>query len=348
MKPVIMSTTAPFGDVPACQATSPVGAGLILTPVPASRSLVGSPHGFSLLSPAPGSVSSESADSTLDFASFVHEQDSGYSDTNPAGEVSPGMGKTPASAQQQQQQQQSPSKRKRVRKSRAKVQDPLEKNILRKTRRSRANDRERTRMHNLNDALESLRLAIPFDGANGKLTKIETLRFAVNYIVALQTSIDQHDREVEERRPSPANQGYLAASPDVLPSNITTPAGFSSVSGGAAVMAENKFVGHYPQFAGHSGSFVGTDADRVVGNGDVLSVNVTNLGSVSMERASPSYLSPVSNSFGVSSTSIYNPTVTTTSSHSGLSRVSDFAGQDVNGTAECVPGFDGLFRTDSL
>ena len=56
-------------------------------------------------------------------------------------------------------------------------------------RRQRANDRERNRMHGLNDALEILRTALP-NCSDAKLTKIETLRYACNYISALAASVD--------------------------------------------------------------------------------------------------------------------------------------------------------------
>ena len=59
---------------------------------------------------------------------------------------------------------------------------------LKRTRRIKANDRERSRMHYLNDALEILREILPNavpEEDDNKLTKIETLRFAHNYIWAL-------------------------------------------------------------------------------------------------------------------------------------------------------------------
>uniref|UniRef100_A0A3Q3J0P2 BHLH domain-containing protein n=1 Tax=Monopterus albus TaxID=43700 RepID=A0A3Q3J0P2_MONAL len=49
-------------------------------------------------------------------------------------------------------------------------------------RRMKANDRERHRMHNLNSALDALRNILPALPEDAKLTKIETLRFAHNYI----------------------------------------------------------------------------------------------------------------------------------------------------------------------
>lgn len=62
-------------------------------------------------------------------------------------------------------------------------------------RRLKANDRERHRMHNLNSALDVLRSILPAMPQDAKLTKIETLRFAHNYIWALTAILrmtDQH------------------------------------------------------------------------------------------------------------------------------------------------------------
>ncbi|XP_061082667.1 neurogenic differentiation factor 1-like [Conger conger] len=54
-----------------------------------------------------------------------------------------------------------------------------------KVRRVKANARERNRMHGLNDALECLRKVVPCYSKTQKLSKIETLRLAKNYIWAL-------------------------------------------------------------------------------------------------------------------------------------------------------------------
>ncbi|KAI4898029.1 hypothetical protein NFI96_003272 [Prochilodus magdalenae] len=56
-------------------------------------------------------------------------------------------------------------------------------------RRAKANDRERHRMHNLNSALDALRSVLPTFPDDAKLTKIETLRFAHNYIWALTETL---------------------------------------------------------------------------------------------------------------------------------------------------------------
>ncbi|XP_069007309.1 neurogenic differentiation factor 6-A isoform X1 [Embiotoca jacksoni] len=52
-------------------------------------------------------------------------------------------------------------------------------------RRIEANTRERNRMHGLNNALDSLRKVVPCYSKTQKLSKIETLRLAKNYIWAL-------------------------------------------------------------------------------------------------------------------------------------------------------------------
>ncbi|XP_005814472.1 neurogenic differentiation factor 2-like [Xiphophorus maculatus] len=54
-----------------------------------------------------------------------------------------------------------------------------------KLRRVKANARERTRMHDLNSALDNLRKVVPCYSKTQKLSKIETLRLAKNYILAL-------------------------------------------------------------------------------------------------------------------------------------------------------------------
>lgn len=87
----------------------------------------------------------------------------------------------------------------RTRRTRAKSPSLVQK--LKKNRRLKANDRERNRMHTLNKALERLRDKLPVSGTSSivatnneetmsncanKLTKIETLRYSVNYIQALK------------------------------------------------------------------------------------------------------------------------------------------------------------------
>lgn len=85
-------------------------------------------------------------------------------------------------------------KKKRYTKSRVRNRSPALVEKLKKTRRSKANDRERARMHGLNDALDGLRKILPNHGEENKLTKIETLRFAYNYIFALRETLNMLDR----------------------------------------------------------------------------------------------------------------------------------------------------------
>ncbi|XP_077093110.1 neurogenin-3 [Siphateles boraxobius] len=65
-------------------------------------------------------------------------------------------------------------------------------------RRGKANDRERHRMHKLNSALDTLRSVLPTFPDDAKMTKIETLRFAHNYIWALSETlrIADHVRQI--------------------------------------------------------------------------------------------------------------------------------------------------------
>lgn len=63
-----------------------------------------------------------------------------------------------------------------------------------RSRRVKANDRERNRMHNLNSALDALRGVLPTFPDDAKLTKIETLRFAHNYIWALTQTLRLADQ----------------------------------------------------------------------------------------------------------------------------------------------------------
>lgn len=74
---------------------------------------------------------------------------------------------------------------------------PVVQQKVKKTRRLRANDRERNRMHMLNDALDRLRTVLPAATDDSKLTKIETLRFAHNYIFALSETLRMFDGKTE-------------------------------------------------------------------------------------------------------------------------------------------------------
>ncbi|XP_055333533.1 neurogenin-1-like [Paramacrobiotus metropolitanus] len=76
-------------------------------------------------------------------------------------------------------------KPKRYSRPRGRCRSPTFVQKLKKTRRLKANDRERNRMHSLNNALERLRLILPQNPDESKLTKIETLRLSITYIEKL-------------------------------------------------------------------------------------------------------------------------------------------------------------------
>ncbi|XP_020565470.1 neurogenin-1-like [Oryzias latipes] len=74
-------------------------------------------------------------------------------------------------------------------------------------RRVKANDRERHRMHNLNCALDALRTILPALPDDAKMTKIETLRFARNYIWALTETLRMVDHHVRPEQQPPGGSG---------------------------------------------------------------------------------------------------------------------------------------------
>ncbi|KAJ8732439.1 hypothetical protein PYW07_015038 [Mythimna separata] len=77
---------------------------------------------------------------------------------------------------------------------------------IKRNRRMKANDRERNRMHMLNEALDRLRCVLPTFPEDTKLTKIETLRFAHNYIFALSQTLDSLDN-IKSGQASPKECG---------------------------------------------------------------------------------------------------------------------------------------------
>ena len=96
---------------------------------------------------------------------------------------------------------------------------------IKKTRRLKANDRERNRMHSLNGALDILRTVLPTYPEDAKLTKIETLRYAHNYIWALtQTlkTLEMQDKMQMQGGVPPMGfqeclQSFLASAPEKCP-----------------------------------------------------------------------------------------------------------------------------------
>ena len=85
-----------------------------------------------------------------------------------------------------------------------------------RARRLLINERERQRMHSLNAALDRLRSVVPHYPSDRKLSKIETLLLAQNYIVALTEAlnsvrgpqIDQQQQPPQQGHPSQAQQQH--------------------------------------------------------------------------------------------------------------------------------------------
>ncbi|XP_006753632.1 PREDICTED: neurogenin-1 [Myotis davidii] len=117
----------------------------------------------------------------------------------------------------------------RRRRGRARVRSEALMHSLRRSRRVKANDRERNRMHNLNAALDALRSVLPSFPDDTKLTKIETLRFAYNYIWALAETLRLADQGLAESWGSGAAASPCAAASSPLsdPSSPATSEDFS-------------------------------------------------------------------------------------------------------------------------
>ncbi|OCT88332.1 neurogenin-1 [Xenopus laevis] len=103
-------------------------------------------------------------------------------------------------------QEEKDTRKKRVR---SKVKNEAVLHTIKKTRRVKANDRERNRMHNLNSALDELRSILPSFPDDTKLTKIETLRLAHNYIWALSETLRLADQCKEKPLKDLGHPAYL-------------------------------------------------------------------------------------------------------------------------------------------
>lgn len=79
----------------------------------------------------------------------------------------------------------------------------------RNLRRLESNERERMRMHSLNDAFQALREVIPHVAMERKLSKIETLTLAKNYIMALTNVICDIRGETRPYEFCPADEDDL-------------------------------------------------------------------------------------------------------------------------------------------
>ncbi|XP_052126547.1 neurogenic differentiation factor 4 isoform X2 [Frankliniella occidentalis] len=123
----------------------------------------------------------------------------------------------------------------RTRRTRAK--SPTQVARLKRCRRMKANDRERNRMHLLNEALDRLRCVLPTFPEDTKLTKIETLRFAHNYIWAMSQTV-QSVREGRASTPVTISVGSVTVTVGGDQGNMIT-----STTGSCAI-AQQRRSGH--------------------------------------------------------------------------------------------------------
>lgn len=95
---------------------------------------------------------------------------------------------------------------------------------LKRTRRLKANYRERNRMHMLNKALARLREVLPSfnDNDNNKMTKIETLRYAHNYIWTLSETLKNLDHSSSSGSSSSSSSSSSCSSVHIESSNGLT------------------------------------------------------------------------------------------------------------------------------
>ncbi|KAK3926110.1 Basic helix-loop-helix neural transcription factor TAP [Frankliniella fusca] len=147
--------------------------------------------------------------------SSVHEQDE---DSSPA--AKPGR-----------------QRRAGARTRRTRPKSPTQIARLKRCRRMKANDRERNRMHLLNEALDRLRCVLPTFPEDTKLTKIETLRFAHNYIWALSQTV-QSVREGRAATPVTLSVGSVTVTVGGDSGNMIT-----STTGSCAI-AQQRRSGH--------------------------------------------------------------------------------------------------------
>ncbi|XP_056425433.1 neurogenin-1 [Hyla sarda] len=99
---------------------------------------------------------------------------------------------------------------KKRRRGRSRVKNEAVLHTIKKTRRVKANDRERNRMHNLNSALDELRSILPCFPDDTKLTKIETLRLAHNYIWALSETLRLADQTKDKTQVELVQRAYMS------------------------------------------------------------------------------------------------------------------------------------------
>ncbi|XP_030060801.1 neurogenin-3 [Microcaecilia unicolor] len=123
-----------------------------------------------------------------------------------------------------------PQKKQKTRRGRTKAKSEALVSKQKKNRRVKANDRERNRMHNLNSALDALRSVLPTFPDDAKLTKIETLRFAHNYIWALTETLQMADQSLLSLGPQETRETFPRNPSACLVMDLTSPNSSASSS----------------------------------------------------------------------------------------------------------------------
>ncbi|KAL4631511.1 neurogenin-1 [Arapaima gigas] len=143
------------------------------------------------------------------------------------------------------------------RRRRGRARSDVAVHVVKKNRRMKANDRERNRMHNLNDALDALRSVLPAFPDDTKLTKIETLRFAHNYIWALSETIRLADQRQSAAlalpsvarladAPSPASDAcsWMSCTSSSSPSSVSPSPSYCCSNPGSPAGSEDFGLAH--------------------------------------------------------------------------------------------------------
>ncbi|XP_053602442.1 basic helix-loop-helix neural transcription factor TAP [Plodia interpunctella] len=154
---------------------------------------------------------------------------------------------------------------------------------IKRNRRMKANDRERNRMHMLNEALDRLRCVLPTFPEDTKLTKIETLRFAHNYIFALSQTLESLDNINSGNTPTGVSQNYEKIQNYSIAGEKTTKDAFRDIFLIPNKTEEYNSDGSYRNFQGFSrpfpngSNFMQTSEGVLINVGNVT-VSVNNKG----------------------------------------------------------------------
>ncbi|NWH73219.1 ASCL1 protein, partial [Piaya cayana] len=108
---------------------------------------------------------------------------------------------------------------------------------------ARRNERERNRVRLVNLGFAALRQHVPHGAASKKMSKVETLRSAVEYIRALQRLLDEHDAAAAAAFPDGRGEGgggYSSASPSLGSSAPGSPCSSEESGYDAALSPEER------------------------------------------------------------------------------------------------------------